>query len=259
MYETIILEQRPDGVAKITLNRPDDHNLLNLQMVRDLKAVLKRLHLEKNIRVVCLVASGKSFCPGVRSDFGSEQTSERAVSVSAQGTIPHLIYTMPVPTIAVVNGPCAGVGLALACACDLRFCAPEATFRSAFLSVGLAGDMGLPWLLTKIVGAGKARQISFMDHKIKAAEALAMGLVSKVVEASSLEEETDAVAAEIAQGPNSALRALKSHYLAADRMGLEDFLDLEFQRHFHLAATDDFKDRWRKLAKKHSRSSASQR
>jgi 2-(1,2-epoxy-1,2-dihydrophenyl)acetyl-CoA isomerase len=142
------------------------------------------------------------------------------------------------------------VGLGLACACDFRLSTDRAVFRSAFLSVGLAGDMGLPWLLTRLVGPGPARRISLLDERIPATEALQLGLVDHVVGDDDLLPAATDLARRLAAGPPLATRALKGHLLAAERLDFDDFLDLEFQRHFVLAGTDDFREGWRALAER---------
>jgi len=249
-YESIEFETRDTGIARLRLNRPDAHNLMTPTMMREVQDALSRVHRDRTLRVLILAANGRSFCPGVAREKGASSLPKRVAVIPIDATIPRLLYTAPIPTIAAVNGACAGVGLGLACACDLRICTPDAVFRSAFLSVGLAGDMGLPWLLSRILGTAKAREISFLDKRVSADEALRIGLVSHLFDSSDFAEEVEKIAIQLADGPPLATRALKSHYLAAERMGFEDFIDLEFQRHFHLAETDDFKEGWQALAER---------
>ncbi len=249
-YETIQFAVEDSGVARLTLNRPDEHNLMTPTMMREVQDALSRVHRVRNISVLVLGANGKTFCPGIGRDKDSSSIPKRVAVIPIDATIPRLLYSAPIPTIAAVNGACAGVGLGLASACDLRVCTQNAIFRSAFLSVGLAGDMGLPWLLSRILGTARAKEISFLDKKVTAEEALQIGLVSQVFSAEDFNLEVNKLASRLAQGPQLATRALKSHYLSAERMGFEDFIDLEFQRHFHLAATEDFKEGWQALVER---------
>lgn len=249
-YQTILFVIGDDGAARLTLNRPDEHNLMTPTMMREVQDALTRVHRDRALRVLVLGANGKTFCPGIGHEKGSGKIPKRVAVIPIDASIPRLLYTAPIPTIAAINGACAGVGLGLACACDLRVCTPTAIFRSAFLSVGLAGDMGVPWLLSRIVGTSRAKEISFLDKKVVAEEALQIGLVSQVFNADNFELEVNKLASRLAHGPQLATRALKSHYLSAERMGFEDFIDLEFQRHFHLAATDDFKEGWQALVER---------
>lgn len=249
-YETIVYEVNADGLARLTLNRPQERNALSARMVREVQDALTQAHRDPTIRVLLLGANGKAFCPGIGFEKGQGRGPKRPSAVRVASSIPHLLHGAPMLTIAAVNGACAGVGLALACACDLRVASRAAVFRSAFLSVGLAGDMGLPWLLTRIVGAARAREISFLDAKLTADQALHMGLVTQVFDEEAFSSEVDRLTTRLIEGPPLAMRALKAHYLAAARLSFEDFLDVEFQRHFHLGATRDFEEGWKALAER---------
>jgi len=244
-YETIRFEVGETGVAVLTVNRPESFNGMNVQMGDELRRALVEVHEREEVRVLVLTGAGRSFCPGADiKGFNADDGPASGLVTPALGgsDMPRLLYEAPVPTIAAVNGACAGAGLGLACACDLRLAARSAVFRSAFLSVGVAGDMGVPWSLPRLIGAARAKEVSFLDAKLDSTRALEIGLVSEVVDDDRLPARAAELAAALAAGPPMAVRALKAHYLAAQRMGFDDFVDLEFQRHFHLLATEDARE-----------------
>ncbi len=245
MPETTMFEVSDDGVATLTFNRPEHFNGMNVQMGDELRQALREIHQRRDVRVMVLTGSGRAFCPGADiKHFNAEGSPNAGVGSPAvtDTTTPTLLHEVPVPTIAAVNGACAGAGFGLACACDLRIAARSAVFRSAFLSVGVAGDMGVPWSLPRLIGAANAKRISFLDEKLSADQAKEMGLVSEVVDDDRFRDRVDELAKGLAAGPPLATRALKAHYLAAERVDFRGFIDLEFQRHFHLLTTNDARE-----------------
>ena len=238
-YETILFSIDAGGVATIAFNRPEQRNAATPQLIDELRDALHHIHRDPAVRVLVLTGVGTTFCPGTGRDWSASSAPELESPIMIDATTPTLLRDAPVPTIAAVNGACAGVGLALACCCDLRIASSNAAFRSAFFSVGLAGDMGLPWTLPRLVGPAVAREMSWLDRKIGAEEAGRIGLVNRVVEDDEFRDEVATVAASIAAGPPLAARALKANYLAAERLSFSDFVDLEFQRHFHLLGSED--------------------
>jgi 2-(1,2-epoxy-1,2-dihydrophenyl)acetyl-CoA isomerase len=242
MFKTITFDVASNGVATLAFNRPDNFNGMNAEMSDELMSVLYEVHRRPDLRVLVLTGSGRSFCPGADiNGFNAGETSDAEVRSPAITNIatPSLLHGAPVPTIAAVNGACAGAGFGLACACDIRVAARSAVFRSAFLSVGVAGDNGVPWSLPRLIGAAKAKEISFLDAKFSAEAALATGLVSQVFDDDAFRSEVELLASRLAAGPPLGTRSMKANYLAAERVGFDDFIDLEFQRHFHLITTDD--------------------
>lgn len=134
---------------------------------------------------------------------------------------------MPKVTIAAVNGPCAGAGLSWACACDLRIAAESAVFRTAFLSAGLTGDFGGTWSLTRLVGAGRARDLFFRNEKLNAAAAAAMGLVGEVVPDGALMGRVADIASGLAQAPPSVVAGIKQNLNDAQELNLHALLNAE--------------------------------
>ena len=173
-----------DGVATITIDRPDHRNAMTLEMVTQMYDVVHDL-ARGDARIVVLTGAGdRFFCPGAdlqasRRDDGAEPAVMPDLRYMESAVV---LHEMPAVTIAAINGSCAGAGLGWAAGCDLRVASSNAMFATAFLDIGVAGDMGLPWSLSRIVGAAKARELFFLGGKFSAAEALDMGLVSAVFE-----------------------------------------------------------------------------
>src|SRR3954463_16127380 len=180
-FETIRYEV--DGrVARLTLNRPDHMNGMTNRMVREICEALEVAADNDNICVLILTGAGTAFCPGADlHHFTSGGADERLTPHEFQATA--LLHEMPAVTIAAINGACAGAGLGLALACDVRLLVDRARLNTAFLDVAVAGDMAIPWSLPRLIGAGRARDLSLFPRRIEADEALAIGLVSRVLPA----------------------------------------------------------------------------
>ena len=178
-YETIRYE-RDGPVATLTLNRPDHMNGMTNRMVRETTQALAAAAEDRDVRVLILTGAGRAFSPG--ADLGNVASGAPDEPLRADDfRAPVFLHEMPAVTIAAINGACAGAGLGWACACDLRIAAESARFNTAFLDVGVAGDMGGPWTLARLVGPAKARELYFLPQKFDAAEAARIGLVAKVV------------------------------------------------------------------------------
>lgn len=244
-YSTILFDLDESGTAVITFNRPDHFNGINLTMAAELNDALDRVVGLRDVRVLVLTGQGRSFCPGadvVGSHSGDGPLPDASPLGGGDHSLPVRLYQLPFPTVAAINGACAGAGFGLACACDLRIAARGAVFRSAFLSVGVAGDMGVPWSLPRLIGAAAAKQISFLDDKFSADQALRYGLVLSVHDEADFPAAVTALTRRLAAMPPLAVRALKQHYLAAAGTDFPTFVDLELQRHYHLLATADARE-----------------
>lgn len=153
-----------------------------------------------------------------------------------------LLHEMRAVTIAAINGACAGAALGWACACDFRFAARSARFNTAFLDVGVAGDMGGPWTLSRIVGAARARELYFMPGKFDADEALRIGLVNRVFSDESFRAEVGAIVERLSAAAPIALRTMKSNFVEAERMDFRSYIDLETARHIPMFSTHDTRE-----------------
>jgi 2-(1,2-epoxy-1,2-dihydrophenyl)acetyl-CoA isomerase len=239
-WETIRFD-REGPVATLTLHRPERMNSMTNRMVQETTAALARAAEDRSIRVLVLTGAGRSFCPG--ADIGNVASGQPDVALRPEDfRAPVLLHEMPAITIAAINGACAGAGLGWACACDLRLAAASARFNTAFLDVGVAGDMGGPWTLSRLLGPAVARELYFLPGKLDAAEALRIGLVQRVVPDDDLAAEVAVVAGRLAAAAPLALRAMKANFVAAEKMGLADFVALETERHLSLFHSHDTRE-----------------
>jgi 2-(1,2-epoxy-1,2-dihydrophenyl)acetyl-CoA isomerase len=244
-----LLETVKDGVAVLTMNRPDRLNALSTAMLDALLEALPRLANDPSVGVVVLTGAGRGFCAGgdVKAmaegrEMAGDSLEERAQGLRDKMEASRLLHEMPKPTIAMVRGAAAGAGLSLALACDLRVAGESAKFGTAFARVGYSGDFGGSWYLTQLVGTAKARELYYTAALVDAKQALALGMVNRVVPDDRLEEETLALAGTIARGPRIALRYMKRNLNAAESGTLRDSLDLEAWHHTRTGQTDDHRE-----------------
>ncbi|MBI4629543.1 MAG: enoyl-CoA hydratase [Candidatus Rokubacteria bacterium] len=244
-----LLESVTDGVAVLTLNRPDRLNAMSVPMLDALLEALTRLAEDPAVGVVVLTGAGRGFCAGgdVKAmaegrEFGGTTLEEKAQGLRARMETSRWLHEMPKPTIAMVRGAAAGAGLSLALACDLRIAGDSARFATAFARVGYSGDFGGSWYLTQLVGSAKARELYYTADIVDAAEALRLGIVNRVVPDARLEEETLALAARLARGPRVAYRYMKRNFNAAEHGSLKDALDLEAWHHTRCGMTEDHRE-----------------
>jgi 2-(1,2-epoxy-1,2-dihydrophenyl)acetyl-CoA isomerase len=204
-----------DGVATITLNRPDAMNALDLATKQALKRAVETATADDGVRVVVLTGTGRAFCVG--QDLREHVANLESKSMEeVWATVPeHFapiasgIAEMDKPVIAAVNGVAAGAGASMAFVCDFRVVADTAAFNTAFTGIGLSCDTGASWTLPRLVGRGLALELLMMPRTVPAAEALEIGLASKVVPADDLEKEVSALAGALAQGPTLAYGAVR--------------------------------------------------
>jgi 2-(1,2-epoxy-1,2-dihydrophenyl)acetyl-CoA isomerase len=159
--------------------------------------------------------------------------------VRACTRVVEIIRAMPSPVVAAVNGPCAGAGMAIACAADLRLASVDAMFTTAFVGVGQTGDYGLAWTLPRLVGAGRARELFLTARRVDAEEALRCGLVEEVCAAPELLPRAAALAGDIAGRAPLTVAGIKASLVEAESLGFGEFLDREAVRYEANAATED--------------------
>jgi 2-(1,2-epoxy-1,2-dihydrophenyl)acetyl-CoA isomerase len=227
-----------DGLARLTLNRPDQMNGMTNRMVREASDALELAAHDGSIRVLVLTGAGDAFCPGADlKHFTSGGVDERLTP--RQFRVTTLLHEIPAVTVAAINGACAGAGLGWALACDLRLMTARARLNTAVLDVAVAGDMAIPWSLPRLVGAGRARDLSFLPRRILADEALAIGLVARVFPDDSFRDDVETVLTTLLEKSPTALLGLKSNYVMAERLSLSDFVDHEAEQHLRIAASAD--------------------
>jgi len=201
-----------DGVATLTLNRPAALNALNLALKAELAARIRELGARADVRAVVLTGAGRGFCSGgdIREmDAGRSATETRARLAAIHREIIVPLAALEKPVIAAVNGPAVGAGLSLAMACDLIFASDQARFGMVFVLRGLVPDAGAAFRLARLVGLARAKELAFSGRTVEAAEAMAIGLVQRVMPADRLLLETQAYAAQLAQGATVAIGLTK--------------------------------------------------
>ncbi|MEA3020251.1 MAG: 2-(1,2-epoxy,2-dihydrophenyl)acetyl-CoA isomerase [Actinomycetota bacterium] len=247
-FETLRYEVA-DGLCRLTLARPEQMNGMTNRMVREAHDALELASADASIRVLVLTGEGRAFCPG--ADLNHFTSGERDEVLTARHfQVTTLLHEVPAVTVAAINGACAGAGLGWALACDLRVMSASAKLNTAFLDVAVAGDMGIPWSLPRVVGAARARELSFLPRRIAADEAERIGLVARVFADDQFRAETDALVGALLKKSPTALLGLKQNYLAAERMMFADFVDYEAERHLKIASSPNTTEAFRAFLEK---------
>jgi enoyl-CoA hydratase/carnithine racemase len=237
-------------VALITLNRPEVRNALSDRLTPALRRMIKQCGEDARVGSLLITGAGNAFCAGGDvKGMGSnatkaELTIEQRVAElrTKQRTLTGALVAVRKPTIAALPGPAAGAGLALALACDIRIAAESAIMATGYVRIALTGDYGVAWLLTRLVGTSRARELMFLSERIDARRAEALGLVNRVVPDAELAETAFALASSLAHGPSIALARMKDNL---DHAVTSDFLQSMDQEADHMvraARTTDHKE-----------------
>jgi 2-(1,2-epoxy-1,2-dihydrophenyl)acetyl-CoA isomerase len=238
---------RTDGpVATVTLNRPARRNAVSTTLFGDLAQALDRAGNDSAVRVVQLTGAGRHFCVGSDLTGPLDQRVVRGEDAAADeerllaaSRVVTLLTQMSKPSIAVVRGGCAGAGLALALACDLRYAADTAVFNTGYLSAALTGDLGVSWLLTRVAGPAKARELMLLPGRMPAARAAAAGLVTAVVPADELEACGADAAERLAAFAPQAVAWVRRNLDDALTLSLPAYLPVEARRLLAQCRSDD--------------------
>jgi 2-(1,2-epoxy-1,2-dihydrophenyl)acetyl-CoA isomerase len=244
-----LLSHLDAGVLTLTLNRPEVRNALTAGMLTALAQALDEAERSSDVRVVVLAGAGQSFCAGGdvkgfargESIFGpmSDPDIRASRQVTAQRATSVRLWHFPKPTLALLNGPAVGAGLALALACDLRYACAEATLRTGFINVGLAGDFGCSWFLNQLVGPARAKELLYLSPPLSAAEARHWGLVSEVFASDVLAAQGRDLARRLAGSSQPALRAIKENVARAHDGDLGECADAEVRWHVRLLGSPE--------------------
>lgn len=223
-----LLGEVRDGVAILTLNRPEARNALGDMITPMIRAMLAQCDDDPEVGAFLITGAGKAFCAGgdIKSMGKSPPEARRPAGEAVaelsrrQRALTGVLVASRKPSVAALPGPAAGAGLALALACDLRIAARGAFVRTAYARIGLPGDYGISWLLTRAVGPGRARELMLLSEDVDAERCERLGLVNKVTDDERLFETAFDVAARLAAGPRRALGLIKDN--------LDDALALDF-------------------------------
>jgi len=249
------IESTADGVATLTLNRPERLNALSTAILDGLLEALPRLEKDPEVGAIILTGAGRAFCAGgdvkrMAEDPGQLDFEDAVQRLRGRMEAARLLHEIEKPTIAMVNGVAAGAGLSLALACDLRIAAPSARFVTAFANVGFSGDFGGSYFLSKLIGTGKARELYYTAASIDAADALALGIVNQVAPEEELVSTTGAFAARLARGPRVAFGLMKRNFNAAESGTLSELLELEARHQIETGRTEDHREAARAFVEK---------
>jgi 2-(1,2-epoxy-1,2-dihydrophenyl)acetyl-CoA isomerase len=245
-----------ERIATITLNRPEKLNALGVGALEALVGVVKRVAEDEEVRCVVITGAGRGFCAG--GDVASMASGEGPPPPQGNpvARLRHLeetsrlLHEMSKPTIAMVNGPVVGAGLSIALACDMRIAAESARFGTAFVRIGFSGDFGGTWMLQRLVGPAKARELYFTGDLIDAREAERIGLVNRVVPDDQLASETRALAERVAKGPPIALARMKQNMNLGLRSDFPALLDAEAEGMVMTGMTEDNREAIRAFLEK---------
>jgi 2-(1,2-epoxy-1,2-dihydrophenyl)acetyl-CoA isomerase len=245
-YETIKFEVA-DGLATVTLNRPERLNAFNRQLLVDLKTAWAKIADDAGIRAVLLTGAGRGFCAGADLAAAAQEKSEgpRDAGAILEAFYNPMILKMRAlgkPIVAAVNGPAAGAGMSLALASDIVVAAKSATFLQAFARIGLMPDAGSTWFLPRLVGDARARALAMLAPQLNAEQAQQLGLVWQVFDDEALMGEARKIALQLAEGPSLAYAGMKRAIGAAWGNDLSQGLQLEREVQSKLSRSDDFEE-----------------
>ena len=247
-YETFTLEEAAPGIVLMTLNRPETYNAMNNTMFREFEELAWDVDEDDDVRVLILTGSGKAFCSGFDLKDADDLPNLGALGMLDQQELAArallALRSIRIPLIAAVNGPAAGGGMSLALAADIRLSSETGRFNAAFVKIGLsAGDLGVSWLLTRLIGPGHAAEIAYTGRQVNADEALRLGMVSSVHPDDELLSASIKLAQEIAAnsptGVQLSKRALQTNMEAASYAGA---LELENRGQALLTRTQDMSE-----------------
>jgi 2-(1,2-epoxy-1,2-dihydrophenyl)acetyl-CoA isomerase len=243
----LVLQNLENGLLTITMNRADRRNALNPEMTQGLVEAARRAGEDHDVRAVLLKGAGGTFCVG--GDVKSMAAGRAPLPFEAKMSnlrrgmeVSRLLHLLPKPVVAQVDGAAAGAGLSIALACDLRVASASVKITTAFAKVGLSGDYGGTYYLTKMLGSARARELYLMSPVLTGAEALALGMVTKVVPDAEVDAAAHELAMSLAQGPSVTLGYIKRNINNAETMSLEACFDGEAIHHSRAGETDDHKE-----------------
>ncbi|MCW2560095.1 MAG: putative enoyl-CoA hydratase paaG [Mycobacterium sp.] len=234
---------RDGGLLRLTITRPSRMNAIDLASMIGIGDVLTEAATDSSVRVVVLTGEGKAFCSGADLSSPVQDADGRKGSEIVMDTADRMIrsvVTAPVPVIARINGPAAGVGLSLALAADLIYAAESTYLLMPFINIGLMPDGGATALVAAAVGRVRAAELSLLGERLPVAEAAAAGLITKALPHDQLDAHVDAVAARLARGPRRALELTKASINAATLTELDAALERETVGQIELMSTTDF-------------------
>jgi 2-(1,2-epoxy-1,2-dihydrophenyl)acetyl-CoA isomerase len=257
-----VLYRMDAGIAVITLNRPDSLNSMTLTLLQLLLDRVTRAAEDPSVGCIVLTGAGRAFCAGGDVKDQAQRSAPvdakrppvsietRVAQLRKYADISRLLFEAPKPTIAMLNGVAAGAGMSIALACDLRIAGESARMTTAFAKVGMAGDLGGSYFLTRLVGPAKARELYFTSEILGARQLEQLGLVTRVVADEALQSDCMALASKLAAGPKMAWAYMKRNFKVAEQGDLSKLLDVESDGMVRTGQSDDHKEAARAFVEK---------
>jgi 2-(1,2-epoxy-1,2-dihydrophenyl)acetyl-CoA isomerase len=242
-----VLQTLERGLLTITMNRPERRNALNADMAAGLVAAAQRAAEDPAVRAVLLRGAGGTFCVGGDVKAMAERKTalsfeDKRTSLRARMEVSRLLHEMAKPVVAQIDGAAAGAGLSIALSCDLRVAGASAKITTAFAKVGFSGDYGGTYFLTRMLGSARARELYLLSPVLSAQEALALGIVTKVVADADVGKAATELAMAMAQGPSVAYGYIKRNINNAEHLALEACFDAESLHHTRCSETEDHRE-----------------
>jgi len=249
-----VLVRKENGVAWVTLNRPEVLNACDIPTLKKLGAALKEIEGDQSTRCVVITGSGRAFCAGADLSAIKQRRASEKILLDEDlrvgfNPVASRIFNMEKPVIAMVNGVAAGAGMGLAFACDLRIMSEGARFVEAFAKVGLVPDSGATYTMSRLLGLTKAMELGFSGEGIDAKEAERLGIVTRIVSHDKLEVETRAIAEKLAHGPKG-LGLTKRAIHRALSLDFDSTLEYEAQTQAVAGASEDHEEGVRAFTEK---------
>ncbi len=246
LYETIKYENN-NGIATLTLNRPEVFNSLNEQMHAELKNAFNNIKKDSTIRVLIITGEGKAFCAGQdlndRSVNNSDEKLDLGESIERKyNPLIKTIYNLEIPVICKVNGVAAGAGVGIALACDFVIANEKVSFIQAFCKIGLVPDSGNSFFLPQLVGMARAKELCMLGDKLSAQTALEYGLISRVYPIETIDEEVQKLAIHFSTAPTYGLSLIKKALNQSVENSLDEQLELEKNLQRAAGHSNDYKE-----------------
>lgn len=245
-FQTVLLDIS-EGIATVTLNRPERLNAFTDEVHADLREAMGLIRADKSVRVLILTGSGRGFCAGadLTTRVMAPGDAPRDLGASLEKNYKPFVLglrALPIPVIGAINGVAAGAGASVALACDIIVAARSASFIQAFCRIGLVPDAGGTYFLTRVLGTQRAMGLALFGDKLSAEQAEAWGLIWKCVDDAELVPTVRKLALQLASGPTQGYRRIKQAIYAAELQALEQQMDLERDLQRELGHTSDFRE-----------------
>ena len=242
-YETILFEVK-EGIASLTLNRPDVFNAFNEQLSSDVNDALKKVSKDKSIRVLVISGAGKAFCSGqdLKAIAGSKNRSLSESLYKRYNPMIKAIRNLPIPVICKLNGVAAGAGCSLALSCDMIIASENASLIEVFVNVGLVLDSGSSYFLPRLLGSARAFELAALGSKVTAQQAAEWGMINRVVKAEELEDEVGRLASHFSTAPTKAIGLMKKMLQKSYTSDLDTMLEYEAYCQEIAGRSDDYKE-----------------